>query len=220
MNMPELKGQSDIVGAVIVVLIAVALVGIGFGFGLPLIEKNQDRGVENRIDSLFSPANTDSLATKIKDAANSGTRQEARFDVEGVTRLYPSSYPGPENNSIEFTFQSRVSRYAVGQGWISASGAGCPPAIGAIGTNEPVAVCVRADYAGGDVYNVTYRLHTRELEDALKRNGLKINLVQHPSSSVLSSGSATTVRVELDSRRQENVGGKNLITADVKVLLV
>jgi hypothetical protein len=220
MNMPALKGQSDIVGAVIIVLIAIALVGIGFGFGLPLIEKNQDRGVENRVNSFFDPANTDSLSAKIKAVANSGGREEVRIDVEGVTRLYPSSFSGPEKNSIEFTFQSRVSRFAVNEGWISVSGTSCPPAMGAIGTDEPVAVCVKADNTGGGVYNITYRLQMRELEDALKRNGLRINLVQHPASSVLSSGSATSVRIEVDSRRQENVGGKNLITADVKILLV
>jgi hypothetical protein len=134
--------------------------------------------------------------------------------------LYPSDYAGPENNSIEFTFQSRVSRYAVGAGWISTSGSGCPPTIGAIGTDEPVVICARADDTGQGIYNITYRLYMRELEDALERNGLEINLLQHPSSSVIASGGKTSVRIEFDTRSQQNVGGKNLITANVKILLV
>lgn len=219
--MRPLKAQSDIVGAIMIVLIAIALVGTALAFGLPLIQKNQDRALEERVNAVFNPENSNSLPAKIESVANSGGKDQIDLDVEGATRLYKWDSPGPVKNAIEFSFKSRVSRYAIDAGWIPLSPEKCPdPEVGTIGTDEPSVVCVRADSSGSGFYNITYRLYLRELEDTLQRNGFKINLVEHSSTSVLASGGTVSIRVEFDSREPTFVGNKNLITTSVKILLV
>lgn len=212
--MQSLKAQSNIIGAILIVVIAIALVGVAFTFGLPYIQKNQDRALEERVDAVFDETNANSLPAKIKSVANNGGKDIVEINVEGVTILDPAE------NSISFSFRSSVTSYAAGSGWVTLSGESCPPPVGNIGVHEPIVVCVRADQITADSYNITYKLYARELEDAEQRNGFKINLLQHPASSLVSSGSSTTVRVEFDARRPETVGSKNLINTDVKILLV
>lgn len=218
--MQFLKAQSDIIAVVLIVLIAIGLLGVAYTFGFPLIQKNQDRALEDRAKSFFNLQNINSLPAKIQAVANSGGRGSATLDVNGVTRLYPGSWAGPENNSIDFGFQSRVSSYAADKGWISLSGAACPPASGTIGQDEPSVICVRADSTPGGFYNITYRLYSRTLEDAQKRNGFRIDLVQNPGSTLLSSKSSANIRIEFDGRSQQLVGTENLIITGVKILLV
>lgn len=221
-----LKAQSDIIAVVLIVLLAIGLLGVAYTFGLPLIQKNQDRALEDRTEAFFNLDNSNSLPAKIKSVANSGSKDAASLDVTGVTRLYPGSYVGAENNSIDFSFQSTVTSYAEAKpsspngGWISLTGAACPPAKGIIGQDDPAVVCVRADRVSGGAFNITFRLYMRELEDAEKRSGFKINLVQHPAGSAVSSGSKANLRIEFDSRSQQTIGGKTLITTNVKILLV
>ncbi len=218
--MQFLKAQSDIIAVVIIVLLAIGLLGFAYTLVFPLIQKNQDRAIEERVKAFFNTASPDSLPAKIEAVANSGGKNTAALDVGGVTRIFPGNFIGSENNTIEFGFQSRVTSYAADRGWISLTGASCPPAAGTIGQDEPSVICVRADNTTSGFYNITYRLHLREVEDAEKKNGFKINLIQHPASPILSSASKTEIRIEFDNRKQQTVGSKNLIVTDIKILLV
>jgi len=217
-----LKAQSDIIAVVLIVLIAIGLLAVAYTFGIPLIQKNQDQAVEERVKSSFNPSSVNSLPAKIEAAANSGGKDSITFDVAGVTRLYSGGFAGAENNSIEFSFQSSVTSYAENQGWISTTSGSCspPPGPGTIGQDDPSVVCVRADRTGAGLFNITYRLYLRELEDAEKESGFRINLLQHPASSVIASGPNTNVRIEFGGRREVAQGNKNLIITDVKILLV
>ena len=217
--MQFLKGQSDILAVVIVVVLAIGLLGTAYSFGLPLIQKNQDKAIGERAKAFFSTTNINSLPGKITAVANGGGKDTAVLDVNGGTRIYPYDYVGPENNSIEFSFQSTVTSYAENQGWLSLSGSSCPPTSGVIGQDEPSVVCVRADRTTGGNYNITYRLYMRELEDAEKRNGYKIALEKHSAGSERSAGSKSSVAIDFDKREQTLVGAKTLITTYVKILL-
>lgn len=212
--MRSLKAQSNIIGAILIVVIVIGLIAVAFTFGLPFIQKNQDRAIEDRVEAAFNDASASSLPSKLKSVANNGGRDVLQLDVTGVTTL------DPVNNSISFKFRSSVTSYAAGAGWVSLSGASCPPGEGVLGTDEPTVVCVRADEAAGGGYDVTFTMWVRELEDAEERNGFKINLLQHPASSLVSSGESTIIRIEFEERRPEVVGSKNLINTDVKILLV
>ncbi len=218
--MQFLKAQSDIIAVVLIVLIAIGLLAVAYTFGFPLIQKNQDRALEERAKAFFNPGNVNSLPAKIEAAANSGGKDTATLAISGVTRLYPGSFVGAQNNSIDFSFQSTVSSYANDVGWISLTGAACPPASGIIGQDDPSVVCVRADSVPGGFFNITYKLYMRGLEDAEKKNGFAINLLQHPASQLLSSGTEPSVRIEFDGRREVVQGAKTLIITDVKILLV
>lgn len=220
------KGQSDIIAVVLIVLIAIGLLGVAYSFGLPLIQKNQDRALDDRVKGFFATNNVNSLPAKIQSVANSGTKDSATIDVGGTMRLVPGQEPGAaftaiNNNSVEFSFQSAVASFARDAGWIPLSGAGCDPVSnGIIGQDEPAVVCVRVDSTGGGFYNVTYRLQFRTLEDAQKRNGFAIKLLQHPSSPLVSPDDNIQVRAEFDQRRTVTLGSQTLIITDVKILLV
>lgn len=224
--MQALKGQSDIIAVVLIVLIAIGLLGVAYSFGLPLIQKNQDRALDDRVKGFFATNNVNSLPAKIQSVANSRTKDAATIDVRGAMRLMPGQEPGAQftsmnNNSIEFSFQSAVASFARDAGWIPLSGSSCNPVSnGIIGQDEAAVVCARVDSTGGGFYNVTYRLQFRTLEDAQKRNGFAIKLLQHPSSPLLSSSDKNQVRVEFDQVRTVTVGSQTLIITDVKVLLV
>lgn len=218
--MPFLKAQSDIIAVVLIVLIAIGLLGVAYTFGLPLIQKNQDRALEDRAKAFFSTENINSLPSKLQNVANSGGKDTANLDVTGITKLFPGSHVGIENDSIDFTFQSRVSSYAVDKGWISLSSTSCPPMNGVIGQDQAASVCVRADSTTAGYYNITYRVQMRTLEDAQRKNGFGINLIQNPASSLISSHSTVSIRLEFDSKTQQAIGSENLIITNVKVLLV
>ncbi len=224
--MRALKGQSDIIAVVLIVLIAIGLLGVAYSFGLPLIQKNQDRALDDRVKGVFSSNNVNSLPAKIQSLANSGTKDSVTIDVSGATTLVPGEEPGApfttvKNNSIEFGFQSAVASFARDAGWIPLTGSGCDPVSnGIIGQDEAAVVCARVDSTGGGFYNVTYKVQFRTLEDAQKRNGFAIKLVRHPSSPLIAAGDRTQVRMEFGEKRTVVSGTQTLIITDVKVLLV
>lgn len=214
------KGQSDIIAVILIVVLAIGLMGVAYTFGLPLINKNQDEALDKRAQAFFSETNINSLPSKVQAVANSAGKDQIIIDLEGVTRLYPYDDVSIENNSIEFTFTSTVSSKSADGNWVSLTGGACPPAAGVLGQDEPAVICAKASRTGGGVYNVTYKMFMRELEDAEKRNGFRINLVRHPSSQLISAGEKRAIRLEFDKRDQQQAGPKTLITTDVKVLLI
>ena len=208
-----LKGQSEIIAVVLIMLIAIGLLSVAFTFGLPLVQKNQDRSLDQRVQSFFDPGNVNSLPSKIKSVANNGGKESISLDVEGLIELDEAE------NSIAFSFQSSVASHAVEQ-TVALSGDTCPPAEGIIGLQEPSVLCVSTYLTSGGFYNVTYKLYLRELEDAEKKNGFKINMLKHPAGLNSVGGSGSSVRIEFEQRRPEILGQKNLINTDVKILLV
>jgi hypothetical protein len=218
--MQLLKGQSDIIAVVMILGLAIGLLGVAYTFGLPLINKNQDEALDKRAQAFFSETNINSIQNKIQAVANSGGKDQVIIDLSGFVRLYPYDSVAVENNSLEFTFTGTVSSKNTDGKWISLTGGGCPPATGVLGQDEPAVICAKASKTGAGYYNITYKLFMRELEDAEKRNGFKINLVKHPSSQLIASGEKRAIRIEFDKRNQQTIGSKTLITTDVKILLI
>ncbi|MBI4894741.1 MAG: hypothetical protein HY833_03325 [Candidatus Aenigmarchaeota archaeon] len=218
--MQLLKGQSDIIAVVMILGLAIGLLGVAYTFGLPLINKNQDEALDKRAQAFFSETNINSIQNKIQAVANSGGKDQVTIDLNGVVRLYPYDSVAVENNSLEFTFTGTVSSKNTDGKWVSLTGGACPPANGVLGQDEPAVICAKASRTGSGHYNITYKMFMRELEDAEKRNGFKINLVKHPSSQLISSGEKRAIRMEFDRRSQQTVGPKTLITTDVKILLI
>jgi hypothetical protein len=220
MFMKFLKGQSDIIAVILILVLAIGLMGIAYMFGLPLINKNQDEVIDKRAQAFFSETSANSLPSKLRSVANSAGKDQIIIDLNGITRLFPYDDVSIENNSIEFTFTSTVSSKNADGNWVSLTGGACPPATGVLGYDEPTVICAKASRTGGGTYNVTYKMFVRELEDAEKKNGFKINLVRHPASQLISSGEKRAIRLEFDKREQQQIGQKTLITTNVKVLLI
>lgn len=213
-----MKSQADIISVLLIVIIAIGLVATAYIWGLPLIQKRQDTAIAERVNSYFDPNNANSLPVKIESVANTGGELTFSLDVKGLWRVFPyTDTYGIENNSIEFTFFSKVTKVAADKGWVSLSGvAGCPPSTGLLGIDKSYVICAKASaiYNG---YNITYKVWFRELVDTAGKNGFKIGLLQHPASSLTSTGQ--NVRMIFDTRRQDIQGQKTLIISQIKILL-
>lgn len=225
------KGQADILSAILIVLLAMGLLGTAYAYGIPLIQKRQDTAVVDRANSYFLQTNVNSLPSKIENIANSGGETTFSLDVNGVWNLYPCADRdalgnfmqgcgnfGANNNSIEFSFISKVANIAVDRGWVSmTSGTSCPPKSGMLGVDKSSVVCAKAESVEGGL-KTTYRIWFREVSDSSGNNAFKINILQHPSSSVVSSGE--NVKILFGSRREQTSGEKKLIITEIKILLV
>lgn len=203
-----LKGQSDIISAIIIIIIAIGLLGTAYTWGLPLIQKQQDTALAERVSNYFSNDNTNSIQKKIVSVATNGGEDIFTNDVSGFWQLVPNGTFSINNNSISFTFFSRVSNVATGQ-WVSLNGVSCPAVSGSIG-EDPYSVCARADTLSNG-YNITYKLQFRLLQGNGK--GYEIYLLQHPSGLLTS-----TVKL-LRIQKGNSYTSGNLIITEVKILL-
>jgi len=219
------KGQADIVSAVIIIVIAIGLVGTAYTWGLPLIQKRQDSALVDRTFSYFNEDNVNSLVKKIESIARNGGEETLAVDVNGIWVLHPCNDAGVsgcvsgydfENNSLHFSFFSRVSNTGANEGWIALSGAeSCPAGTATLGS-DPYIACVRADSVAGG-YNITYRVQFRELDESAQR-GFKIELF--PTLSGLTTSTSKSLRISRGNVYSQDVGsGKTLIITEVKILL-
>jgi hypothetical protein len=216
------KGVSEILSAVIIIVLAIGLVATGYTYGLPLIKKTQGEAVADRVRSSFDQSSVNSLPSKIEDVANARGTSTFSNNVDGLWKIFAcvdkkdfgdgEPYSGCVdsdnpvnsefkivNNSIEFTFSNIVSDINPGDGWQSLTPAStCPPQTtrGTVGQDKSSVVCARADANVHGEYNITYRIHFRELIDPSLSKGFKISLVPDASSSTISTGK--TVRVSFD----------------------
>lgn len=203
-----LKGQSDIISAIIIIIIAIGLLATAYTWGLPLIQKRQDTAIAERVSNYFSNDNSNSIQKKIVSVATNGGEDTFTNDVSGFWQLVPSETFSIDNNSISFTFFSRVSNIAPGQ-WVSLNGVSCPAVSGSVG-EDPYSVCARADTLS-DGYNITYEIQFRSLQGS--NQGYEIYLIQNPSGLLTS-----TVKL-LRIQKGDSYTSGNLIITEVKILL-
>jgi hypothetical protein len=203
-----LKGQSDIISAIIIIIIAIGLVGTAYTWGLPLIQKQQDTAMVERVSNYFSNDNVNSIQKKVISVATNGGEETFTEDVSGFWQLVPNGTFSVNNNSLSFTFFSRVSNIATGQ-WVPLNGVSCPAVSGSVG-EDPYSVCARADSLSNG-YNITYKVQFRALQG--NNQGYEIYLIQHPSGLLTS-----TARLLRIGKGQSYTSG-NLIITEVKILL-
>jgi len=224
-----LKGQSDVVSAVIIIVIAIGLVGTAYMWGLPLIQKRQDSSLVERTFSYFNDNNANSLVKKIDFIARNGGEDTFSVDINGVWILHPCNDAGVSgclsdydfnNNSIDFSLFSRVSNIGVDQGWVSLSSTDtCPGGTAPIG-DKPYIVCARADTVP-EGYNITYRVQFRENEESSSQGsqrGFKFILI--PTLSGLTTSTTKSIRISRGNIYSKDMGnGETLIITEMKILL-
>lgn len=159
-----MKGVSEIISAVLVVLIAIALISVAYTWGLPLIQKTRGEAISERVHTYFNPDNAASLQRKMIGAISLGGESVFNLDVDGIWVIVPYDAHNPENNSIQFTFFSKVTKVMYGAGWVPVFGGGCDANAGYLGVDNPYITCARADPIA-DGYNITYKIQFRELID-------------------------------------------------------
>lgn len=205
------KAQVEIISVVIIIIIAMGLVSSVYMWGLPLIQKQQDAALAERVSNYFSQRNEQiSLPGKIEYVANNGGEETFSLDVNGLWALDPTE------DSISFTFFSRASNIGKSD-WISlTSGAGYPPpSSGTIGIDKPSAVYAKADTLGSG-YNITYKIWYRQLNESSGIRGYKINLASYQPGLLTSTGKSA--RISLGNITTINTGSQTLIITEIKVL--
>ena len=207
-----LKGQSDIISIVLIIIIAIGLVSTAYTWGIPLIQKQQDTSLVQRVASYFSNDNVNSVQKKIVYVATNGGEESFTEDTSGFWNLASNSSTSIFNNSLSFTVFSRVSNVAVGS-WTSLNGVPCPASSGTVG-EDPYALCARADPLGNG-FNVTYLVQFRPLYS--NAQGYEIFLLQHPSG--LSSSVSKVLRIQKGNSYATTINGQNLIIIEAKILL-
>jgi hypothetical protein len=210
------KGQTDILSAVIIIIIAVGLVGTAYNWGIPLIQKQQDTSLVERVEGYFRGDIENSIEKKIVSVATTSGEETFSEDVPGLWQLVPNSSLSIDNNSLSFNFFARVSNIAPLQKdqWISLNGVPCPPNPGFIG-EDAYAVCARADSVSNG-YNIMYKIQFRPLQGGSQ--WYEIVLLQHPSG--LLNSTSKTLRIERgNSYATTTTTGQNLIITEVKILL-
>ena len=227
--MKNSKAAVDVITSILIVMIALGLTATAYTWGLPLIQKQQDTAVVGRVASYFDQNNQNSLPSSIEFIANNGGEQTFSMDVTGIwvinpcsTGELPSCNPSPsadfrENNSINFTFFSKVSNIATQAGFVSLTpGATCPPSSGILGKDKSSVVCAKAETIH-DGYQITYKVWFRELTEPATAKGYKIDLLKHETSSYKSTGKK--IKISRQSINQVSIAGKTLIIPEMKILL-
>jgi flagellin-like protein len=212
-----MKGISEIISAVLVVLIAIALVSMAYTWGLPLIQKARGEAIAERVHTYFNPDNAASLQSKMMGAVNLGGESVFNLDVDGIWILLPPDASTVENNSIQFTFFSKVSKVGYSGEWIPIFGGGCDPSPRYLGVDRPYVTCARAS-ALGDGYNITYKVQFRELidtSDPTYKTRQTIRIVSlGPTAST-----GKYVRISRGDTRKISEDDKNLIITELKIIL-
>ena len=223
------KAQSDIIAAILIIVIALGLSATAYTWGIPLIQKRQDTAIVERMAGNFDQNNVNSLPSRIEFIANNGGEETFKLDVDGVWELHTCptgelsgcthNPDDSQNNFIQFASASRVTNIAAStQDWVSlTTGAACPPSKGIVGTDKSSVVCARADELSGGLFNISYRIWFRELEELGTARSFKIDLTKHTASDLGSIGK--TVRISRENFHQISSGGKTLIIPEIKILL-
>ena len=227
------KAQADIISSVLIVIISLSLVASAYSWGMYLIEKRKGSTIVERVAKYFDRSNVNSIASRIEDVAISGSEVTFSLDVDGIWILNPCSEKtissgcignNVDNNTITFSFTAKAADVKVGSGWIPNT---CGTGTGLLGKDTPTVVCKKADTSGG-YYNLTYKLWLRELDDSLSSptTGIKYLLVPaqiercKPTTPTYCASTGKSVKLSRGEMRQTSIGGKNLITTEIKVIFV
>jgi len=229
-----MKGQVDIISSVLIMIISLSLIASAYAWGMYLIEKRKGTTIVERVAKYFERSNANSIASRIEDVAVSGAEITFTLDVDGIWTLNPCADSAissgcignnAENNTITFSLSAKASDVKEGSGWVPST---CGSGVGLLGKDTPSVVCKRADSSSG-YYNITYKLWLRELDDSLSNptTGIKYLLVpaqkercKPAANPTYCSSTGRSVKLSKGAMTQTSVGGKNLITTEIKVLFV
>lgn len=209
----KLKAQADIISVVIIVIMSLGLISTALMWGLPLIQKRQDSAIAERVDKYFDISSINSLPKKIQSVAVGGSEEIFAGDVSGIWTLYVDQQ-GENNNSISFSYQSKVYRFAPDIGWIPIS-ATITSTPGTLGIDYPAVVLGRTDTTNSGLMNITYKVWFRELQDTTGKR-YKIILLNE-NGPMRSTGK--NVRITRVGEPAPDPADKNLIATKINILL-
>ena len=168
-----------------------------------------------RVRSYFDRDNENSLVNKIETIAKNGGEDTFTVDVDGIWELHPYDETGPENNSIQFIFRSKVSNLAPDMGWIPLDSPNIGP-YGIVGIDEPSVIFGRSESSNG-AYTITYKIWFRQLNSSYEDKYYLIRLVPMNPSAPKSSTSRT---IKISRPEEPKLDpATNIIITEVQILL-
>jgi len=209
------KAQVEIISVLIIIAIAAGLFSTAYLWGKPLIEKRQDKGSVERVYNSFSD-----VVKKIQYVANNGGEETITTGADGLWMLYPSDSLSPENNSLQFSFVSKVSPIATecpkGSGnpcgWIPLSSTNTNP-TGILGIDDAFVIFGKAFQVGTEYYNITYKIWFRQLNESSFK-AYKINLT---SSTGARASISRNLRIFRGSVAPVKVGDMTIVFTEIKI---
>jgi len=209
-----MKAQSEIVGYLLLFIVGIGLVSTAIMWGIPLIHKKEDAKKLDDVYNFFILLNNE-----IKNVAKSGEEKTLSFPVDGVIVLYPWNYSGIENNSIVFSFPSKVSTVAVDKGWIPITTANVKDSpYSILGIDQPSVIFVSSS-AEGEYYRVSYKLWFRGLYEPDTGKTHKIILVREDRSSNSYSTTSRVISLKRGGTYSKDINGETYMLTEVVIIL-
>ena len=160
--MVKIKAVSEIISVVMIIGISIGLISAAYMYGLPLIQKSQDKSSLERTISFFDYNNPSSLPKKIEFVANTGSTEVLTLDTQGIWEVHPYNENSPLNNSIIFSFFSKVTNIDTQDPISLTPGSTCSSRSGTVGKDSFSVVCIKGNPVF-DGYNITYMIFLRNL---------------------------------------------------------
>ena len=164
-------------------------------YGLPLVQKSQDKSTLERIISFFDYNNPSSLPKKIEFVANTGSTEVLKLEADGLWEVHPFDENSPLNNSIIFSFFSKVTNINTQDPISLTPGASCTSRSGVVGKDSFSIICIKGKPLF-DGYNITYMVFLRNLTSP---SGEVYSIQLTTSTNTLMRSTGKTIRITRES---------------------
>jgi len=181
-----MKAQTQIISAILVFLVALAAVALVLPWALTMVQKKKDMKNVDDVYNFFLK-----LDEVIRDVAKNGGEESLTLKVPGELTVYPDSSNHPYNNSITFSFLSKVSNIAVNVGEIPLNTPN-QNSTATLGVDTPSVIFGKANLTDDSIL-VQYRLWYRTLVDV---DGNKFKIVLNTSGNSILNSTLGFIRVQ------------------------
>ncbi|MEM5793226.1 MAG: hypothetical protein QXY45_02605 [Candidatus Aenigmatarchaeota archaeon] len=203
-----MKGQSQMVSAILIVLITLGIIGGIYPWASSVIQKKKDSKTVDDVYNFFQK-----LDSTIINIARNGGEESVELKTPGIIEVYPNSISNnPLNNSIVFKFQSKVTNVAGTSEWIPLNTPNSNP-TGILGIDKPGVILANSTIGERDI-DVWYRVWYRELRDPETGKTYKINITT--SDQQIKASSYGFIRIQ---KIGSTLYGDNLITTEVNIIV-
>lgn len=201
-----MKGQSQIVSAIIIVLLTLGIIGTVFPWASSVIQKKRDAKTLDDIYNFFQK-----LDKVIIDVARNGGEETLIINTPGLITVYPATNNDQTlNNSIIFEFKSKVSNVAESVEWIPLNTPNTNSSA-ILGIDTPNVIFGKSSVGSDSIY-IWYRLWLRQLNDKTAGKNYKIAIA---GSTVIKKSDQGFIRVQRLGSSQNG----NLITTEINIIV-
>lgn len=208
-----MKGQTEVVGYILVFLLATIIVSSAFLWGMPLLTKRKDMKKIEDVRNFMRE-----LATKIEDVSKGSlTKESEEVNVPGTFYFYPYNHTGL-NNTIIFSFYTNAIDIPLTDEWIYIDTSNIrdePYAV--IGIDEPYVLACRAEKQGSG-FNVECMAKFRGL---INKNGevYKIVLVDPSGDSGIKKSTYGKINIKSGNSYETTINSRTYFLSEVLIYL-